>query len=174
MSHPHRKVQWEVPHDDFPGGRCLSVFSIIWLSCLSIAVVLLWSISIDKNAARNSTPDLILKKTHPHEKFLQEKENKTMHTYPFNLVDGMMGEVIRLPAKGSLPIEFNKLAHYYVCCHTRDRSYFVCHSVTRNIGIDCVIRREKTSRDIYAAILVQHPDMFGSTCVLNWEYKSIN
>ena len=158
-----KKVQWEVPQDDFPGGKCLPICNFIWLSLLSIAMVLLWSISIDQPQPKSIvSPELILKKE-------TKKEDATM--FPFNLVDGLMGDIIRVPPTGTLPIEFDKLKHYYVCCHTGNRSYFVCHSVTKNIGIDCVIKKEQRSKDVYAAIIVQHPDMFGSTCVLHWEYK---
>lgn len=164
-------VKWEVPQDDFPGAKCLPICNFIWLSCLSIAIVLLWSISLDNNYKHDDSragPDLILKRI--QRRFENDKSNTTM-SYPFNLVGGLMGEIIRMPQKGSLPLEFDKLKHYYVCCHTADRLYFVCHSVTRNIGIDCVIRKEKTTKDIYAAIIVQHRDMFGSMCVLHWSYK---
>ena len=160
----HSKVQWAPHEDDLPGFRCLPIFNFIWLALMSIAIVLIWSISIDsKQPVREK--GLILKRQ-PH--YEQPTRNNTQ--YPFNIMNGMMGEIIRLPKTGGLPIDFGKLKHYYVCCHTSDRSYFVCHSVTRNIGIDCVIRQEKTSKLVYAAVVVQHPDMFGSTCALHWSY----
>ena len=160
------KVQWEVPQDDFPGGKCLPICNFIWLSLLSIATVLLWSVSLDNQNNRAAPPGLILKRDST-----PVPPKKEDYSYPFNLVEGLLGDIIRIPQKGTLPIEFDKLKHYYVCCHTSDRAYFVCHSVTKNIGVDCVIKKEQRSKDVYAAIIVQHPDMFGSTCVLNWEYK---
>jgi len=63
-------------------------------------------------------------------------------------------------------MNYEKLLHYDVCCYRGE--FFVCRSVTRNVAVDCIIEKDKSSGKLYALILVKHPDMNGARCRLSW------
>jgi len=168
-----------VKADELPAFRCLPLLNFIGMCVLSLAMILLWSTSLERGHAVGGGDGLILKNGAAQEQHSFEVGG----SFPFNIyelpADGtphgkrghMTGFLMRLPVRGYLPLDFERLAHYSVCCHTADRAYFVCHSVTQNIGVDCVIQKEKSSNKPYASIVVQHSDMVGAMCVLYWNYK---
>lgn len=151
-----------VKADEMPALKCLPLVNFIAVCLLALGMIVLWSTAVE-NGTFSFTPvpskGLIL--------------NTNDNTYSFNIVGSVIGNLVRIPATGSLPIQFDRLSRYTVCCHTADRSYFVCHSVTRNIGVECVIQQNRNTKETFASIVVQHNDMVGAMCVLNWKYKKV-
>lgn len=178
------KSDYDVKADELPTFKCLPMVNFIGVCLLTIAMIMLWSTSYESgvfSAAHTrqlenpSSDGLILKKGDRKDAHSFESHG----AYPFNIYrpenshkrNPKEGFLMRLPVRGYLPLDFERLGHYSVCCYTSDRLYFVCHSVTQNIGVECVIQKERSNNKPYASIVVQHSDMVGAMCVLNWEYK---
>lgn len=161
---------YDVKADEMPTLKCLPMVNFIGVCLLALSMIVLWSSAIENGTfsfpATPSAPT-------PRALILRSATDDGGGAYKFNIREGATGTLMRLPPVGHLPIVFDKLSHYNVCCHTLDRAYFVCHSVTRNIGVDCVIQQNKSTQKTFASIVVQHRDMIGAMCVLNWKYKKI-
>ena len=161
--------------DELPTFKCLPMVNFIGMCLLSLAMILLWSTTLERGilSEKSGQSSAVI----AAEGLILKKATSINNEFPFNIyepdkkIPRKEGFLMRLPAQGYLPIDFERLAHYSVCCHTLDKSYFVCHSVTQNIGVDCVLQQEKGTKKVFASIIVQHGDMIGATCVLFWKYK---
>lgn len=86
-----------------------------------------------------------------------EKSNK--NSVSFNLVDSLF-TTVPLP-----DLNFDKLLRYDVCCY--QQAYFICRSITKNLGVDCYLTKDKT-----AVVRLFHPDMTGARCTVIWSESS--
>lgn len=153
--------------DEVPAMRCLPVMNLIWLCLLSIALLILWSTSVENGAF------------HPKE----ERRVADQVKYPFNVVlpredpsrsrGHGHGFVMRVPSSGYLPVgELSTVTHYRVCCSTPDKGSFVCGPGKEGsrVGVDAVLQQERMSRRVYATVLLPRLDMVGAACVLTIQY----
>ena len=139
----------------------LPILNFLCIVVLCIGVVILGSSHFDqRHEMRKATHRLILKETTS-----QPTLYPPIHSYPFHISSPERTQ--RIPSRGTLPnMNYDCIIYYTVCCHTSDGDFFVCHSVTKNIGVEAVIERGG-----HATIIVQHSDMYGAQCILKWEQK---
>jgi hypothetical protein len=117
---------------------------IIWLAVITMAVLFLFIFGSGTSAL--PPPPLPITP-------IVEKSNK--NSVSFNLLDTLVTTV-------SLPdLNFDKLLRYDVCCY--QQTYFICRSITKNLGVDCYLTKEKT-----AVVRLFHPDMTGARCTIVW------
>lgn len=91
------------------------------------------------------------------------KKNRVKHTVQFILVpDADTGG--RLMNMSLKKVVFDRLLRYDVCCFVQ--TYFVCRSVTRNVGVECYFAQDGT-----VVVEVNHPNMVGAKCHLIWTEK---
>jgi hypothetical protein len=77
--------------------------------------------------------------------------------------DSKKGMFVSIPSEQRRPL--NQMKRYEVCCVTRDADNFVCRSVSKTLGVDCVIQKHR------AVVSVQHAIMVGARCALRIWYK---
>lgn len=115
---------------------------LVWLGVLTVAVLFLFIFGSGTASQQQSVITPIV-----------EKSNK--NSVSFNLLDTIFTTV-------ALPdLNFDKLLRYDVCCY--QQSYFICRSVTKNLGVDCYLTKDKT-----AVVRLFHPDMTGARCTIIW------
>jgi len=88
------------------------------------------------------------------------KKNRVKHTIQFIIVPDpdTGGRLMNISVKKTV---FDRLLRYDVCCFVQ--SYFVCRSVTRNVGVECFF---ESSGNVL--VQVNHPNMVGARCHLIW------
>jgi hypothetical protein len=94
---------------------------------------------------------------------IELKKDQNKYEVAFNLIpdSNTNGRVMNL----SLPqMVFDRLIRYDVCCAIQ--AYYVCRAVTRNLGVDCFLNKDKM-----AVINILHPDMVGARCTLLWNER---
>lgn len=138
--------------DEMPTLRCLPVLNLTWLCVLSIALLILWSTSVENGTF------------HPP----QSQKSSSLQGYPFNVVLPRVSVqrgsafTMRVPATGYLPIEdIAQIGSYHVCCRSIDRLSYGC-----NTGVVATLQQERMSRKVYAAARVDSTELVGSTCIL--------
>lgn len=165
------KAEDELPFakpDELPAARCLPVLNLIWLCLLSIALLLLWSTSVENgafDAQRNTDlggPPNTSPQRHAHPFNVVLPRSQVRHGREFSM---------RVPSAGYLPIaDMALVTHVYVCCRTDGSVELVCNAATAQLGATAVLRQERLSGKVYAVVQLQHTDMIGSKCTLYWRY----
>jgi hypothetical protein len=118
---------------------------VIWLGVVTLGVLFLFIFGSGTTTVHTSLTPIV------------EKANK--NSVSFNLLDTLF-TTVPIP-----DLNFDKLLRYDVCCF--QQTYFICRSVTKNLGVDCYLTKEKT-----AVVRLFHPDMTGARCTILWSESS--
>ena len=136
------------PHSLARRSNMLLYFCFFWLVLLTVVLVIHFA---QRPGHSRLAPVLEVK-----------KESSKWHV-PFNLVpdNGTNGRIMTLDVR---QMNFKQLLRYDVCC--QQESYYVCRTVSKNLGIECYLTRENK-----AVVHINHPDMVGARCTLMWIEK---
>lgn len=152
-----KEAQWN-PHpeiDELPVIKCLPVCNFVWISLVTIMMVLHWSASFDDGATL--TP-------------LQNLQNGAKKTdgfrYLFNVV-GTKGDTVVVPQSGSLPIELDQVERYEVCCRSVTTRAISCASSPKT-----VLSEDPTTGHVSLAFFVADERWAGAACVLLYVHKN--
>ncbi len=134
---------------------CFSFAIFVWMCILTLLILyhVVFGGFSSAAAARNGLVPVI-----------EAKKDQSRYDVPFTLVpdESSKGRVMTLTLKQMV---FERLVRYDVCCF--QQSYFLCRSTTKNLGVECLMTKDKT-----ALINVIHPDMVGARCTLMWSEKN--
>jgi len=130
--------------------RYLSVINSFLIVILSIAVIVILATKTDNH---HHVTKLISKYGGGGE------EKQEVYEKKFTLLDGLE---MTLEVAG---LNFSSIKHYDICCYVDN--IFVCRSVAKNVGVDCVIRKGEADNKVVAVIIIQR-DMVGARCTFYW------
>lgn len=136
---------------------CFSLSVFVWLCLLTLFIVYHLVFAAATSTSRGAAAAALVP-------VIEAKKDHTRWDVPFTIVpdEGSSGRLMTLPLK---QLVFDRLVRYDVCCF--QQSYFVCRAATKNIGVECLIAKDRG-----ALINVVHPDMVGARCVLMWSEKN--
>ena len=96
---------------------------------------------------------------------IELKRDQNKWEIMFNLIPDDTSTGGRIMTLSLRTMVFDRLQRYDLCCF--QQSIYACRSITKNVGADCYLTRDKT-----AVITIGHPELVGARCKIMWTETS--